>query len=87
MKIYGLEASADLPDVLLTLREASFAATADEIRYLAQFFQETAEKMEQWGDGFGHEHFGDYCKENGLTSVEGGADVIVARPSRGPHRR
>ena len=52
MKIYGYEENRE---ALLTLSEASFAATPDEIRHIARFFQESVEKMEKWGDGFDHD--------------------------------
>ena len=80
MKIFGY---AEGDDMLLTLSEASFQATADELRRLGEFLQETADTIDRAGAAFGHEHFRDFCRRRGIDSVEGEADVIAAGPPNG----
>lgn len=78
MKTYGFEEGVDGPS--LALSQVTLAVMPDELRCLARFFQKTAETMEKWGEGFDHEHFRDFCDENGITSIEGASDVIIAWP-------
>lgn len=78
MRVFGssLEEDRDTP---FELREASLKATPHELRILAAFLTDVAQSMDEHDADFGHEHFRDFCRRRGIDSIDGNADIIVAR--------
>jgi hypothetical protein len=73
MKIFGYaKKQASLPG-LLEMSEVSFVGSPEQIRAVARFLTDSADKMEQ-SQSFGHSHFQDECPE----WQEEWPDVIVA---------
>jgi hypothetical protein len=70
MKIYGI-AKRKTNSPGLVLSEVTFHGSAEEIRAVARFLAEKADKMEH--PTFGHAHLQDHC----ATWQAGDPDVIV----------
>lgn len=64
---------------LVRLRAVTVSADAPTLRLLASFLLHAAERLEQHGNGFGHEHFEDFC-----DLAQGGPQFVVTGP--GPSR-
>jgi hypothetical protein len=73
MKIYGYEISSEA-EVPLSLGEVTIASSAAELKLLASFLINVAEKIETHGSNFGHEHFSDFAGKMDT-------DLIVVRDS------
>ena len=50
----------------------------EELRRIAAFLSETADLLQQHGEGFGHEHFRHWL-ERGKAAPMGDCDIIVSR--------
>lgn len=64
MKFYGYK-DRDLPVEDIEpdeLAEITLVATPDELRKIARFLESAADKMEQRGKGYSHEHLSDLDK-------------------------
>ena len=57
MKLYGKRAGDEHPS---ELEEVALAITPETLKSLASFLLWTADRMERFGDEFGHEHFSDF---------------------------
>jgi len=62
MKAFGYAETPET-DTPLTLTEVTIAASAEELRKISEFLLHVASQMEEHGEKFGHEHFGDYSGE------------------------
>ena len=71
IQLYGYANGSDA-DRPLRLSEVTVSASPDELRRAAEFLVHAAGLMEQRGDEFGHEHFGDFD-----PAVSADADLIV----------
>ena len=76
MKAFGYAKKKASPSGLLAMREVSFSGSPEEIRAVARFLADTADKMEQ-SPSFGHSHLQDACPE----WEEEWPDIIVASES------
>lgn len=72
MKVYGRSNMA--PDTLLTMDEVTFLAGPEELRSLAHFFLEQADKQAS-GTGRDHEHYSDVP-----GAIDSDHEVVVADP-------
>ena len=80
MKIFGYAKRKASDSGLLEMREVSFTGSPESIRAVAAFLASAADKMEQQGSAFGHEHSSDVCPE----WQKKWPDVIVVRPLATP---
>ncbi|HIE96793.1 MAG: hypothetical protein ABGZ53_28750 [Fuerstiella sp.] len=81
MKIFGYHKKYD-DDVPIDLSEVTFAGDTAAIRAVAQFLIRTADRMDQYGLNFCHEHLCDADPEWPTDYP----DVIVARPAESSPR-
>ena len=72
MDVFGF--IKELSDSPWQLEEVTFQASPAEIRRVAQFLERVAERMEEAGDKFGHDHASDLISE-----WDSRCDVIVCR--------
>lgn len=73
MKLYGYAAGeADL----LTLSEATVVATSQELRAMAAFLLRAADRMDELGPHYSHEHLGDVD-----AAFESSPQFIVCAPA------
>ena len=58
----------------LRLNELVIDASSDEIRKIAQFFSDTADRMDEMGSDYEHEHLTDHA-----TGFESSPHLVVVR--------
>ena len=58
----------------LRLNEFVLDASSDEIRKIAQFFSDTADRMDEMGSDYDHEHLSDHA-----TGFESSPHLVVVR--------
>jgi len=60
MKLYGYtKKGCETQEEAELLTEVTFAINPNELRKIANFFNQKAKKIEELGTGFGHEHLAD----------------------------
>lgn len=74
MELYGYEIDSDL-DAPFQLGEITISSNPKELKQLAAFLLDVAEKIETHGTQFGHEHFSDY------VGVKMDRDLIIVPES------
>ena len=87
MKLFGYDdnyrdVDLDDPEVRKLFRRLGEVTivpeNVEELRRIAAFLSETADLLQQHGEGFDHEHFQDWLKRRKAARV-GDCDIIVSR--------
>ena len=76
MKAFGYAKRKASASGLMEMREVSFTGSPDTIRAVARFLASAADRMEQHGSAFWHEHFRDVSPE----WQKEWPDIIVVQP-------
>ncbi|GDY26850.1 hypothetical protein [Agarivorans sp. Toyoura001] len=75
MKVYGYSKSIEGNSPLI-LSEITLSTNAKELREIAKFLEQAANKMDRNGSGFEHLHLSDFS-----TSIEGPDLIIFDEPT------
>jgi len=75
MELYGYDKQAQSPeDGPIALTEVSLVATPKELRLIAQFLSSAADRMDNMGDRYDHEHLADE-----VSGFKSSPDFILLR--------
>ncbi len=76
MKIFGYPKEGYDKSQLLELNEVTIAAKPEELRKIAEFFEQAAIDIEKHGSDFEYEHLQDHFN-GGQKGFDGNPDIIV----------